>query len=252
MATEPTADQLLDNPVWYALGGPLSEFAETPPAAPARRFQQDIAFFGAVADTDRAGWAALAELVGPDGTAVLFRDRVPTPPRGWSEVYRGSGFQLVARELSPAPDLALVALGEEDADEMLALVALTEPGPFMQRTVALGGYLGLRREGRLIAMAGRRFRVPGFTEISAVCTHPDARRQGLGAALTLAVAHRIRESGGEAFLHVLGTNESALSLYRTLGFEVRRKIDVVAAIFGEPPDEGAGSRDVHSRAPHAS
>lgn len=236
MGDVPTGQQLLDNPVWHALGSRLAGHAETSPDARARRFQSDVAFFGAIAETDAAGWAALAELVGPDGTAVLFRDRVPPPPAGWSEVFRGPGFQLVAADLPPAPDLPLVPLGEADVDEMLALVELTEPGPFMRRTIELGGYLGLRREGRLLAMAGRRFQVPGFTEVSAVCTHPDARRQGLGAALTLAVAHAIRADGDEAFLHVLGTNEEALALYRAIGFEVRCEVDVVAAVFGDPPE----------------
>ena len=181
-------------------------------------------------------FAALGELVGPDGTAVLFRDRVPTPPEGWSEVYRASGAQMVAADLPPAPDLDFVALGQVDVDDMLELVQLTEPGPFMPRTIELGGYLGLRREGRLVAMAGRRFQLPGFVEVSAVCTHPEARRQGLGAALTLAVAHGIRADGDEPFLHVLGGNDAAIALYRAIGFEVRREVDVVAAVFGDPPE----------------
>jgi hypothetical protein len=65
---------------------------------------------------------------------------------------------------------------------MLELVRLTEPGPFAARTHRLGRYIGLRRGGKLVAMAGERMRLDGFTEISAVCTHPDARGQGLGAS----------------------------------------------------------------------
>jgi ribosomal protein S18 acetylase RimI-like enzyme len=78
-------------------------------------------------------------------------------------------------------------------------------------------------------MAGERFRAPGFVEVSAVCTHPDARGEGLAAALTLDVAHSIRRGGDEAFLHVVEENESAIRLYRKLGFEVRRKVRVVFA-----------------------
>jgi len=117
---------------------------------------------------------------------------------------------------------------------MLALAELTEPGPFMSRTVELGRYVGVRREGRLLAMAGERFRSPGFVEISAVCTHPDVRGEGLGGELTLNVAQSIRRGGDEAYLHVLETNEKAVRLYQKLGFVVRRKVDVVFAQWHGP------------------
>ena len=82
-------------------------------------------------------------------------------------------------------------------------------------------------------MAGERFRLRGWTEISAVCTHPDVQRQGLGAALTLSIAHQIRARGDEAFLHLVETNETAKRLYESIGFTVRRKVDVVGAVWGE-------------------
>jgi predicted GNAT family acetyltransferase len=83
-------------------------------------------------------------------------------------------------------------------------------------------------------MAGERFRLPGYVEISAVCTHPDARGKGLAAALTLDVAHAIRATGSEAFLHVLDSNEHAVRLYQKLGFEVRRKVEFVFAQWHGP------------------
>ncbi|MDJ0847230.1 MAG: GNAT family N-acetyltransferase [Myxococcota bacterium] len=136
---------------------------------------------------------------------------------------------MVARELPPAPELAVVELGPADVPEMLELTQLTEPGPFLTRTIEMGRYLGARREGRLVAMAGERLRLPGWTEVSAVCTHPNAQRQGLGAALTLHAAEAIRERGDRVFLHVLEVNENAIRLYRALGFEVRRRVEAVAA-----------------------
>ncbi len=88
--------------------------------------------------------------------------------------------------IAPAAGLAgvprspetVVTLGKRDAAEMVALAELTHPGPFAASTVEFGGYLGVRREGRLVAMAGRRLQLPGWTEISAVCTHPDHRGKG--------------------------------------------------------------------------
>jgi ribosomal protein S18 acetylase RimI-like enzyme len=225
-------DQVLDNAVWHALGGPQARFAESDPSGRARRFPGDLAFFCAVESPDEAGWEALAALAGPEGAVVLFRDEVPPAPRGWTELFRGYGWQLVARDLPPPPPVEVVTLGPDDVGEMLALALLTEPGPFFERTIELGAYVGVRRNGRLVAMAGERLRLPGWVEVSAVCTHPDARRQGLACDITLHVAHAIRGRGDEAFLHVLGENESALRLYGKLGFEVRRKIDVVAAQWG--------------------
>jgi N-acetylglutamate synthase-like GNAT family acetyltransferase len=112
---------------------------------------------------------------------------------------------------------------------MLELTGVTEPGPFFVRTHEQGRYVGVRREGRLVAMAGERFRLPGFTEVSAVCTHPDVRGEGLGGALTLEISHGIRARGDEAFLHLLATNETAHRLYLKLGFRDRRQNVVVAA-----------------------
>ena len=114
---------------------------------------------------------------------------------------------------------------------MLDLTRRTEPGPFLARTVELGTYVGIRHGGTLVAMAGERLKAPGFTEISAVCTHPDARRRGYGAALTLWMAAHIRQHGDEAFLHVLEANENALRLYEAIGFRRRRMVDAVAAVW---------------------
>ena len=188
---------------------PAPPTRRAPPAA--LRFDPEVSIFCAVDRVDDAGWAALAELVGRGGFCALFRDRIPTPPAGWHEQFRGPCFQLIADDLASRPEIECVRLGDEDAAEMLALAQLTEPGPFFPRTGQLGRYIGVRREGELVAMAGERFRVPGFTEVSAVCTHPSVRGEGLGGALTLEIAHGIRERGDEAFLHLLKTNETALA-----------------------------------------
>jgi predicted GNAT family acetyltransferase len=80
---------------------------------------------------------------------------------------------------------------------------------------------------RLIAMAGERIRFPGHTEISAVCTHPDARGRGLATALTRHVARAILDRGETPILHVRRDNHDAIRVYERLGFTVRRGIDFV-------------------------
>jgi predicted GNAT family acetyltransferase len=110
---------------------------------------------------------------------------------------------------------------------MLELIARTRPGPFLPRTIELGDYLGIRRDGALVAMAGERLRLPGWTEVSAVCTDETVRGGGLASRLVRAVVAAIRDRGDEALLHVASTNANAIRLYRTLGFVERREIDFV-------------------------
>ena len=221
----------LDNPVWHALGGPLARLGHADRGDRVRRFDPEVSIFGAVDALDASAWQALAESTGIGGAVFLFRDQVASPPRGWKEIYRAPTLQMMAGEIAETPEIAIEALGEDDLEEMLALTKLTEPGPFLPRTRELGTYVGVRRGGQLVAMAGERFQLEGWSEISAVCTHPDARRQGLGAGLTLWMARQIRARGDKAFLHVVEENENARLLYEAIGFTLRRKVDVVAAVW---------------------
>jgi predicted GNAT family acetyltransferase len=107
---------------------------------------------------------------------------------------------------------------------MIELTALTKPGPFGKRTHELGTYLGIRRDGKLVAMAGERLKVPGHTEVSAVCTHPDHTGHGYARILMSEVMRRIRVRGERPFLHVREDNVRAIALYERLGFEARVKL----------------------------
>ena len=75
----------------------------------------------------------------------------------------------------------------------------------------------------LIAMAGERLRLSGWTEISAVCTDPAHRGRGLATRLVRAVAAGIRERGETPFLHAAADNASAIRPYESSGFTVRRR-----------------------------
>ena len=111
---------------------------------------------------------------------------------------------------------------------MIALVALTEPGPFRPRTIELGGYIGIFHDDELVAMAGQRLRPPGYCEVSAVCTHPDARRRGYASIVTTRVATAIAERGETPFLHVASDNVTAKAVYEQIGFTVRRTVRFAA------------------------
>jgi ribosomal protein S18 acetylase RimI-like enzyme len=210
--------ELLDNPVWSALSGPQAGIAHI--VGGAARYPEDVALFGALADdTDPAAWAELARIAGPAGVLLV---GVSTVPEGWAAGTAVRGVQFVGTDLRAEPDPEAVRLGKADVPEMLDLVRRTEPGPFLQRTVELGTYLGIRREGRLVAMAGERMRPTGWTEISAVCTDPAYRGHGFATRLIRAVAVGIRQRGDIPFLHTGGDNTTAIRLYESIGFTFRR------------------------------
>ncbi|MFG2290427.1 GNAT family N-acetyltransferase [Streptomyces sp. NPDC048595] len=219
-ADSAAAPHVLDNPAWAALTGPHARFAER--VGGAARYPVDVSPFTALEDpADPRCWDDLAALVGP-GTVTPVSG-VPDPPAGWESVQSIQGVQLVDTDLraEPAPEAAL--LGPDDVPEMLDLVARTQPGPYLPRTVELGTYLGIRDRGRLIAMAGERLHPPGWTEISAVCTDPAHRGRGLATRLIRAVAVGIRDRGDTPFLHTSAANTGAIRLYESIGFTLRRR-----------------------------
>ena len=219
----------LDRPIWTALTTRQAEFARGAP--PALAFRADVEPFAA-ATTD-ADLEALSRLHLP-GDFLLLIQSVPSPPLpGLQLVSQAVGVQMVSvREVpGPRPHDA-VPLGDADAPEMIALAELTKPGPFRSSTHKLGQFWGIRREGRLVAMAGERLKVPGMTEVSGVCTHPDWRGHGFAAQLSAFVAALIRDRGETPFLHAYADNTAAIGLYEKLGFEIRTEMAVQA--FADP------------------
>lgn len=210
---------VLDNAVWSALSGPQASLAEV--FGRARRFPVDVSPFGAIANFDDLNcWDDLATLIGPGGNVLLTGKEIRVPEE-WEELGGGTGKQMIGEEVFGQEDEEAIELGVDDVPEMLDLISRTEPGPFLPRTVELGGYLGFRIDGDLVAMAGRRIHPPGWVEISAVCTDSTHQGKGLGGRLVKAVAAGIRAEGALPFLHVSETNENAIRLYEKLGFRIR-------------------------------
>jgi ribosomal protein S18 acetylase RimI-like enzyme len=228
MKDSPATDvHLLDNPIWSALSSEQAYLAQTHGLA--KRFPRDVAPFGAMAGQSAAEYRALSEILAGD-TAALFLDAPPTLPAGWSMVLRGEMYQMV---FDAPPPVAPVfpELTAADVPEMLALTKLTQPGPFLPRTIELGSYFGIRESGALVAMAGERLHLTGFTEVSAVCTHPDFRGRGYSNALMSAVISGIMRRGETPFLHVK-TDNPAVALYQNLGFQVRSQLHLAVIKYG--------------------
>ncbi|MER6119199.1 GNAT family N-acetyltransferase [Streptomyces sp. NPDC001743] len=228
-----TAAHPLDDPVGSALRGPHAHFAEH--RGRVLRYPPDVTPWVALPERPGpADWSDAAALAGPGGLVTLTAFTEP-PPDDWEVVFDAEGVQLVDAGVDAAPYPEAVRLGPADVPDMLDLVARTRPGPFEPRTIELGVYLGVRREGVLVAMAGERMRPPGWSEISAVCTDESVRGQGLAGGLVRAVAHEIRERGDTPFLHAAASNTNAVRLYESLGFALRRHTPFLSAIVPQDP-----------------
>ncbi len=221
MSTTPSHP--LDRPVWSALTTRQAHLAEGDGRA--WRLEPDHGPFAAAADGSAASLEALAALIPVGGSVWTVEvNPMPTPP-GTVVMNQAQCHQMVADAIAPSsPGFLIVQLTEEDAPEMLALATLTVPGPFLHHTHRMGAFVGVKQDGRLIAMAGERMRLDGFTELSGVCTHPDFRGRGYAGGLMSAVARRILNRGDAAFLHVYVTNVGAIALYEALGFRIRTTV----------------------------
>jgi GNAT superfamily N-acetyltransferase len=215
----------LDNPVWNALSTIHASFAEGTELA--KRYPVDVAPFAATRDQSSESYQSLAQLLGPTGTAALPFVGVPDFPAGWTIIRMAPAAQMVwnGPEFPPVKH-TIEDLNLSDIDEMLALVELTKPGPFSRRTPELGSYLGIHEAGQLVAMAGERLRLPGYNEISAVCTRPESRGRGYASSLVSILIRKIVERGETPFLHVRTENVQAMRVYETLGFKTRRIMNI--------------------------
>ena len=218
-----SADHPLDQVIWRALISLNRNVAEGDHLA--LRYLAPIAPFAATIDTSTASFQSLLALLPAGDRIALFTVDEISPPPFLSVVERGAVDQMVLAK-TPAHhcSVPIVTLDARDVPDMQALVEATHPGPFGPRTIELGEYIGVRRQGILVAMAGERMRLDGFTEISAVCVHPSARGQGLAAELVSTLVRSIVSRAETPFLHVFSSNHPAIELYLKLGFVLRRPI----------------------------
>jgi predicted GNAT family acetyltransferase len=213
--------EVLDRPVWNALIGRQKQLAEGDNNG--LRFAPEYGPFAAASDT--AGDLGSLVHLANHAELWLVEKRQITPPAGLRIVRSAECVQMIANTIiGGGREYAFCDLGDEDAAEMFALASLTKPGPFSTKTHRLGRFIGIRENGRLIAMAGERMKPGAFTELSGVCSHPDYRGRGYAGFLMRVVASRMMERGEIPFLHCYATNTGAIALYRSLGFEVHQTI----------------------------
>ena len=212
----------LDRAVWHSLATRHAALSEGDDLA--RRFVPHVHEFAAARDPGEEAQRALATLARADAGLLLVETEVAPIPAGLRCDRVAPLDQMVLDTLAPGPLATdFVALDDADAADMMTLATLTRPGPFYPSTHAMGSFVGIREHGTLIAMAGERLKLPGFAEVSAVCTHPDHRGRGLAPALMRVVITRMLARGDAAFLHAYPDNP-AIALYQAMGFRRRRQM----------------------------
>ena len=215
---------LFGDPVWTALHSEQSHFGLTNQKA--CRYPTEVVPFGAIAEANRASMEQLHALLDPGEFIWFIAEQYSEIP----ELIRQETLpclQMVLPENISPPDspMAIVPLSCANAQEMVALTTVAFPGFFRLRTCEMGSYYGIRSSsGELIAMGGERLKLDGFSEISAVCTHPSFRGQGFAARLMWEVVRKQRREGVTSFLHVSAANDNAINLYFRMGFQVTRTL----------------------------
>ena len=218
--SSPTTEHPLDNVMWTALRTTHAGFARGGDLA--RRYRPEYARFAGMPGLSDAGLRALAADMQAGEVVALAQAQDFDPGPLFEVIDRKNLVQMVGAAAGEVRDAERFRpLGAGDVAQMTALVQVTAPGPWFERTSELGRFLGFEEGGRLVAMVGERMRVPGHTEISAVCCHPEARGRGLAADLTRLVSQAIVARGELPFLHVLAENATAIALYEKLGLRKR-------------------------------
>ena len=208
------------------------------------KYPADVAPFGGTADNSAASLRRLVSLLAPEETVYVMGDVPPGWPAG--ECYHA--LQMIAAGIPEGPlsrlelrvesDVSPVQLSAADADAMVELTTLAFPGFFRRRTCEMGAYYGIRIGGDLVAMAGERMAVPGYREISGVCTHPAHTGKGYAAKLIARLMQDHARAGLQSFLHVSAANERAIALYTRLGYWVRTEIRL-HSVRGHAPENRA-------------
>ena len=214
--------ELLDNPIWHALASYQKDFAIQ--NSHAKMLPSEVGRFGAIESATPENLEGLAQLLSVNNATIAwFSPQRLELPENLELLTTLEVRQMICLNLKPTSKLELHELTVADVPAMLELVELTKPGPFAGRTIELGQFWGIRVDGQLVAMTGERLHLPGFCEVSAVCTHPDFRSRGFAQALIAEVCQNITVRGEIPFLHVMKENGKAASVYEQLGFVERQQ-----------------------------
>ncbi len=216
---------LLHNPVYHSLlsGDRHLSFGNEQ----VKYFDGNVSPFAGFEEDYANGFSNLYELL-PAGRKILYATpSFITEPAGWQMQHEIKGLQFVyeAGKTRRKEYPQIIPLEETHINQMFHLAKLTKPGPFGLRTIDFGYYFGIFEKEKLVAMTGQRLHVQNFTEISAVCTHPEHTGKGYAYTLLQHQLQLILQQDQQPFLHVREDNQRAIALYQRLGFTISRKMN---------------------------
>jgi len=214
----------LDNAVWTALTTKQAQHVQS--SALARRFPPEMTLLGALTANTAMGFDSLAQLIQRDAVTLYFTSP-PQIPAGW-EIVRAVELHQMVQEADAPPSAsndaarAVIELTPADVPEMSVVYTATRPGRTLcPRIQKLGQFLGIREDGKLVAMGGLRLHLPGYREITTVATLPGHEGRGYATAIVRSLIERIRSRGDRPFLTVRSDNTRAVEIYHRLGFKER-------------------------------
>jgi len=218
-------EHVLNNPVYHALLSGDAAFAFG--SDDVKFFDEQVSPFVGFANEYESGFEDLQKLFSPGRKILYASPKKIETPTDWKLLAEIAGLQFVLDNYVPPEEYKTqpVTLRQKDIEAMIKLTALTKPGPFGKRTIEFGYYFGIFQNEQLVAMTGQRLHVSNFTEISAVCTHPDHAGKGFAATLLHHQIDLILKMGQNPFLHVRADNMRAIELYERIGFNVSRPMN---------------------------
>ena len=215
---------VLDNPVWNALISGNKNLSTGNDRA--KYFLKDVAPFAGVNTVTTTELKLLYDIAYAGGTFAFFSSKEIEIPQPWKVGQCTQALQMVHDKVTQKKTVSdeIVALTSNDVPAMLALTKLTNPGPFLTRTIEFGNYEGIFKNGELVAMTGQRMHPFEYIEVSAVCTHPEHTGHGYATNLIVRQVENILAQSAIPFLHVKKENINAIKLYNALGFSIRKEM----------------------------
>ena len=214
----------LDNPAWHALTERHVGFARGTDEL--KRYDPAIVLFAGF-DRGKENIAEQFDEVFAAGDSLFLFDDYPALPSGYEIETVVQCMQMVCKIPMPvAITESIVPLDASNQEEMYSLVSQVFPGYYLPGTAAMGDYFGIFKEGKLVAMAGERLCMDGYTEISAVVTHPSHIGRKYAQQLVSHLNDKNLQAGAIPFLHTGNKNERAINIYELLGYKKRRIIPV--------------------------
>ncbi|MHA4806817.1 GNAT family N-acetyltransferase [Flavitalea flava] len=217
-------EHILDNPIWNAsiTGNKEISFG----SEDVKYLDRKMSVFSGLRENTEKNLNELYTLTPFNTTTILFIEKEIIVPAPWEILLKKGILQMVYGQSWPADEDtgSLIPLRDKDIPAMMELTDLTKPGPFLTRTLDFGNYEGIFAEGKLIAMCGQRLQPDPYSELSAVCTHPDHLGKGYAKLLIRNQLRKILKANRIPFLHLYADNVAACKLYEKMGFTTRKEM----------------------------